>query len=113
MIERAEGEQRSSQGGSGGTSGSPETESEFRIPDADPATTPPDSSGAEEGVLIQIIDSDPLLGGALDGSGSEWGNLPPRIRDLLRQGKQDEYSTIYERLTAEYYRRLAEDSNSD
>ena len=51
---------------------------------------------------------DPRLGGAMDESGQEWGSLPARIRDLLQQGRQDKYSDVYEKLTGEYYRRIAE-----
>ena len=40
---------------------------------------------------------------------TEWGNLPQRWRDALNQGKRDKYSSLEEQLTAEYYKRLAED----
>lgn len=45
----------------------------------------------------------------LDESRSEWGHLPERIREKLRQGLQGRSSKHYEELTAEYYKRLAED----
>ena len=51
------------------------------------------------------------LGGALEETGEEWGSLPSRVRDLLRQGRRDTYSGVYEKLTGEYYRRLAEQKN--
>ena len=51
---------------------------------------------------------DPRLGGALDENGREWGSLPSRIRELLQQGRRDTYSNVYEKLTGEYYRRIAE-----
>lgn len=51
---------------------------------------------------------DPRLGGALDETGREWGSLPDRIRELLQQGRKDTYSSVYEKLTGEYYRRIAE-----
>ena len=41
----------------------------------------------------------------------EWGRLPERIRELVLQGRRDRVSTIYERLTREYYRRLAEEAS--
>jgi len=57
----------------------------------------------------------PLREGQLDGAisetGSEWGNLPPRIRDLLRQGRGDAAARLYQRLTEIYYQRLAEESH--
>ena len=43
---------------------------------------------------------------------SEWGNLPERIRNMLLQGKREKYSSLYERLTSEYYRRLAESGSN-
>lgn len=56
----------------------------------------------------------PLRQGELDGamaeSGSEWGSLPPRIRELLRQGRGDVAARLYQRLTEIYYQRLAEEA---
>lgn len=40
---------------------------------------------------------------------AEWGRLPPRVRDAVRQGLRDPMSSAYRRLTQEYYRRLAEE----
>lgn len=51
------------------------------------------------------------LDGAIDETGSEWGNLPPRVRDLLRQGRADAAARLYQRLTEIYYRRLAEEAH--
>ena len=51
---------------------------------------------------------DPRLGGLLEESDEEWGSLPQRVRDMLRQGRRDSYSSVYEQLTGEYYRKLAE-----
>lgn len=50
-------------------------------------------------------------GTALDESRIEWGQLPERVRELVLQGRRDRVSTIYERLTREYYRRLAEEAS--
>ena len=41
----------------------------------------------------------------------EWGQLPERVRELVLQGRRDRVSTIYERLTREYFRRLAEEAS--
>jgi hypothetical protein len=43
-----------------------------------------------------------------DESRVEWGQLPPRVREAVRQGVKDPMSAAYRRLTQEYYRRLAE-----
>jgi hypothetical protein len=47
----------------------------------------------------------------LEETRSEWGNLPQRIRDMLVQGRKEKFSTLYERLTNEYYKRLAEENS--
>ncbi|MEX2672498.1 MAG: hypothetical protein WD294_10350 [Phycisphaeraceae bacterium] len=39
---------------------------------------------------------------------SEWGDLPPRLRDELMQGMEDSFSQLYRQLTERYYERLAE-----
>lgn len=50
-------------------------------------------------------------GTELDEARIEWGRLPERVRELVIQGRRDRVSTIYERLTREYYRRLAEEAS--
>jgi len=50
-------------------------------------------------------------GTQLDEARIEWGRLPERVRELVLQGRRDRVSTIYERLTREYYRRLAEEAS--
>lgn len=46
----------------------------------------------------------------LDEQFSEWGNLPDRIRKELLQGRDDRFSTLYDKLTQRYYKRLAEET---
>jgi hypothetical protein len=46
---------------------------------------------------------------SLEETRAEWGNLPARVREMLLQGRQERFSSLYEHLTREYYRRLAED----
>lgn len=58
---------------------------------------PPDQSAAD--------------GTELEEARIEWGRLPERIRELVSQGRRDRVSTVYERLTREYYRRLAEEAS--
>ncbi len=41
----------------------------------------------------------------------EWGRLPRRVRELLLQGRRDHVSVPYEKLTREYYQRLAEEAS--
>ncbi len=40
---------------------------------------------------------------------SEWGGLPPRLRDELSEGLSERFSPVYRDLTEAYYRRLAEE----
>jgi hypothetical protein len=47
--------------------------------------------------------------GWLDSAAPTWGKLPDRLRDALLQGAGDSFSSLYERMTEEYYRRLAEE----
>jgi hypothetical protein len=48
------------------------------------------------------------IGAVLEEMRSEWGSLPQRVRDMLLQGRNEKFSSLYEKLTGEYYRRLAE-----
>ncbi|MCC6660191.1 MAG: hypothetical protein IT437_04825 [Phycisphaerales bacterium] len=41
--------------------------------------------------------------------GAAWGSLPARVREALLQGTQDTYSSVYQRLTESYFRKLAEE----
>ena len=47
----------------------------------------------------------------LQEAGVEWGNLPERLRQELQQGRNDKFSSMYRRLTEEYYKRLAEEGS--
>lgn len=45
-----------------------------------------------------------------DESRVAWGQLPPRVREAMRQGIRDPMSAAYRKLTQDYYRRLAEEA---
>jgi hypothetical protein len=47
---------------------------------------------------------------ALEEYRREWGHLPPRVRDELLQALQERFSSVYRRMTEQYYRRLAEEN---
>lgn len=49
------------------------------------------------------------LSGVRPANSAAWGRLPARTRDALIEGLRDRYSSLYERMTEAYYRRLAED----
>ncbi len=61
-------------------------------------STPPSRAGGADSAT-----------GPMRESRTEWGNLPPRLRDQLQQGLDEHFSAIYRALTEQYYRRLAED----
>ena len=69
------------------------------------------SAGAQQG---DASDASPPSESVVQGEGvleegrSEWGNLPPRIREILSQSRRDRVSALYQRATEAYYRRLAE-----
>jgi hypothetical protein len=112
-IEQAKKSTQQTQGGSGGSQGNTDfgvqSEHDPTGANSNPGEAPqPIDFSPDQNIVLE-----PLLGGELDNPNSEWGNLPPRVRDQLRQGRQEEYSTIYERMTAEYYRRLARDELHD
>lgn len=73
------------------------------------------SSNAASGEIeaeLGVRDSNEVTeSGELSESRVEWGQLPERVRELVLQGRKDRVSTIYERLTREYYRRLAEEAS--
>jgi len=69
------------------------------------------SSSAEESEGQRPEDPSAAIGTELDEARIEWGRLPERIRELVSQGRRDRVSTVYERLTREYYRRLAEEAS--
>ncbi|TVQ62738.1 MAG: hypothetical protein EA379_05065 [Phycisphaerales bacterium] len=48
-----------------------------------------------------------------DVGSAAWGALPDRVRDTLLQGAGDRFSDLYESLTEEYYRRLAEQRSDE
>jgi len=111
MAERQQQQQQQQQS-SGSNSGEPQ-----------PGTEPRSNQQSEPGQSQQPGDSgdvtptmdglDPMLGGALDETDSEWGTLPERVRKMLQQGRQDAYSSLYERMTIEYYRRLAREAGNE
>ena len=48
--------------------------------------------------------------GPMEATRSEWGNLPPRVREELSQGLHEPFSPIYKEMTEAYYKRLAQES---
>ena len=69
------------------------------------------SGPAADSTATTGLPRDAELTGELDESQSEWGHLPQRVRDMLLQGRRERFSSLYERLTREYYKRLAEEGS--
>ena len=44
-------------------------------------------------------------------SSVEWGSLPDRLRDMIRQGLRESISRSYRRMTEDYYRKIAEEAS--
>lgn len=67
-------------------------------------------SGTNQSEAMPPPMQSPELRGRLDVTRAAWGALPERIRESLMQGSSDQFSSLYEALTEEYYRRLAEEA---
>ena len=69
------------------------------------------AGGAEPGEGLPPGFQDGPLDSEIAEEGEEWGALPERVRDMLLQGRRERFSSLYERLTRAYYRRLAEEGS--
>jgi TolA-binding protein len=67
------------------------------------------SQGAGDRTPVGPARTDAALDPAVVAAGAAWGNLPEHVRQALVQGLSDRFSSLYQRLTEEYYKRLAED----
>jgi len=112
LIEMAERQQQQQQQSSSSNPGEPQPGTEPR-PDQQPEPGQSQQPGESSGTPPAMDGLDPMLGGVLDETDSEWGMLPERVRKMLQQGRQDTYSSLYERMTIEYYRRLAREAGND
>jgi hypothetical protein len=69
-------------------------------------------TGAQDG---QAMDPPPgregELNTLLEQTESEWGTLPQRLRDTLKQSRHGFQSRLYRTLSDEYYQRLAEEGS--
>ncbi len=70
-------------------------------------------SGGREG---QAVEPPPGQEGdintIIEETGSEWGHLPERLREMLEQAQNSHISALYRKLTEQYYKRLAEEGSS-
>lgn len=120
LIDAARRQQASNSSCSQGSPGSssPSDSAKPSDPGQQPERKPGDGSSptaARRNAASDAVEGDPPpmqegdLAPLLEESRSEWGHLPQRVRDMLMQGRREKFSSLYERLTREYYRRLAEE----
>ncbi|HMN96119.1 MAG TPA: hypothetical protein PKC43_01195 [Phycisphaerales bacterium] len=109
---------RRSRGSSSSSSSSQQQSSQQNVPNnpSSSASSPSEQREASQQASSTAdgIGGPPLaeatLEELLEGAGADWGNLPARVRDLVRQGLRERPSGLYRRMTEDYYRRLAEES---
>ena len=68
----------------------------------------PGGSGLRPGELPPGEEA--VEGGIIEETEAEWGSLPPRTREILRQGVREKMSSMYKRSTEAYYRRIAQEA---
>lgn len=73
-------------------------------PESQQGAAPGTQAGAGNVPAVEPGSAGPRAGGT-----ARWGNLPEHVREALRQGLSDAFSSMYRRKTEEYYKRLAED----
>jgi hypothetical protein len=66
--------------------------------------------GDPQGGTPEVDPADAAQGGPLEQSEAEWGRLPARTREAVRQGLREKMSTTYRWWTEQYYRRIAEEA---
>jgi len=59
----------------------------------------------EDAAMEDSLDPGDFLAGE-----AEWGSLPPRVREQMRQGMRERMSSVYRTWTERYYERVAKES---
>ena len=98
-----QGGSSSSSSGSSGSSGSQQGSQQ--------SSAQSDAAGDGNSAGTPSDDTNAAPRGLAAPAASSWGALPDRVRDALTQGLAERYSTLYERMTREYYLRLAEEGS--
>lgn len=107
LIDQAE--QQQSQGSQ--QQGAPSGQQQQQRAPAQPQQAQQDSnSGDNREERLPPGRRDGALRELLDAAIAAWGSLPPRVRDVLLEGANDRFSSLYEQETEAYYRRLAEEA---
>lgn len=56
----------------------------------------------------QVARQDGALNPPRPSESASWGSLPEHIRQALTEGRSDRFSSLYQQMTEQYYKRLAE-----
>ena len=114
LLQMAQEQQQQQQSSSSSSQSQPEPGSQQQSGQPGQPDQQGSADSGDSGDQPSVMDaSDPNLGGSIDEMDSEWGTLPDRVRKMLQQGRQDSYSSLYERMTIEYYRRLAREARDE
>ena len=114
LLQMAQDQEQQQQSSSSSSQSQPEPGSQQQSGQPGQPEQQASADSGDSGDQPSVMDaSDPNLGGSIDEMDSEWGTLPDRVRKMLQQGRQDSYSSLYERMTIEYYRRLAREARDE
>jgi len=109
-IAKQMSQQQMSSGGGGSGQSKPKPGAE---PQQQQAGGQRSQSGGQDG---QSVEPPPGQEGdintIIEETGSEWGHLPERLREMLEQAQNSHISALYRKLTEQYYKRLAEEGSS-
>lgn len=111
LIKSAEQNQKQSQSSSSSSSSQREQNQNQPNQQQQQQQRDPKSKEAAPDTMEPPPGQDPRLSPGAAARGAAWGALPERLRDALLQGNADKYSSLYQKWTESYYRRLAEDAN--
>ncbi len=114
LIEQARNRQNASTRSSSSQGGQPSDANPMnpgQQPDQAKAGSRRTSNPSDSGQGDPPPRQDGAINTVLEETRTEWGSLPGRIRELMMQGQRGKYSRLYRELTAEYYKRLAQESS--
>jgi hypothetical protein len=110
LIQSAQQQQQQSRSSSSSSSGSQDQQQQPAQPQTGAGAAEAGASDPDQATDLPA-GQDPQMRPDVAARGAAWGNLPDRVRDALLQGNADQYSSMYQRWTEAYYRRLAEEGN--
>jgi hypothetical protein len=105
LISSLENQQASS---SSSSQGQQQQSSTQQVPNQSKTQQREQRTGDNTGQVNPPGRQDGALRPGMESVRSAWGQLPERVRDMLIQGVDAQYSAIYKNLTEAYYQKLAE-----